>query len=248
MRGARRTALEVEIALRLSERRTRLGGQVRTMRRRRRWSQEELGRRAGLERNVIGRLERGEGRQDLDALERVAYALQAPLRLELGRDPQEEPADAGHLGMQELVLRLGRASGFDRRFELATRPAEPWRSIDVALGSERRQVAVQVECWNTFGDIGSASRSSTRKQAELDQLAVARWGAEARAALVWVVRESARNRALLAKYPEVFATGFPGSSRAWVAALTAGGPVPKEPGLVWCDVRRGRLFAWRRPG
>lgn len=61
------------------------------------------------------------------------------------------------------------------------------------------------------------------------------WGPSARAALVWVVRATARNRLLVARYPEVFATRFPGSSRAWVAALTAGGPIPTEPGLVWCD-------------
>ena len=90
------------------------------------------------------------------------------------------------------------------------------------------------------------SASPERKLAELEQAAVGRWGEEARAALVWVVRDSARNRALVARYPEVFAARFPGSSRAWVKALAEGGPVPADPGLVWCDLRRGRLYAWRR--
>ena len=174
--------------------------------------------------------------------------LGVPLNVSLGRDPKEDVADAGHLAMQELVLRLGRASGFERQFEVATRPAEPWRSIDVALGSSAKRVAIDVECWNSMGDIGAAWRSSARKTAELEQAAVARWGADARAATVWVVRDSARNRALVARYPEVFAARFSGSSRAWVEALTEGGPVPNEPGLVWCDARRGRLYAWRRAG
>jgi hypothetical protein len=43
---------------------------------------------------------------------------------------------------------------------------------------------------------------------------------------VWVVRPSAANRRLLARYPEIFRSAFPGSSRAWVAALTTGAPPP----------------------
>jgi len=105
---------------------------------------------------------------------------------------------------------------------------------------------IHVECWNVIGDIGAAVRSSTRKQAELADLAVARWGTDATTGLVWVVRATARNRALVARYPEVFARAFPGSSRGWVDALVNGVPPPEEPGLVWTDVGATRLFAWRR--
>ena len=217
------------------------------MRTRRGWSQEDLASRAGLDRNIVGRFERGEGRADLQTLERVALVFDVSFTVSLGRDPREDVADAGHLAMQELLLRLGRAAGFEVQFELATRPVEPWRSIDVAFGDPRRMVAVEVECWNTFGDIGVASRSSTRKLAELAQASIGRWGEDAKAALVWVVRDTTRNRALIARSPEVFASRFPGSSRAWVAALTAGAPIPTEPGLVWCNLRGGRLIAWRRP-
>jgi hypothetical protein len=104
------------------------------------------------------------------------------------------------------------------------------------------------ECWNTFGDIGAAARSSTRKQAELEDLAAAKWGADGKVGLIWIVRATARNRALLGRYPEVFASRFPGSSRAWLRVLQFGGIPPAEPGLVWCDVGATRLFEWRRPG
>lgn len=90
-------------------------------------------------------------------------------------------------------------------------------------------------------------RSFQRKLVEADALAVAAWGtAPYRVAGCWVVRATKRNRALLARYPEVFAAALPGSSRAWVAALTTGTEPPTEPGLVWCDVRCTRVFAWRR--
>lgn len=217
------------------------------MRQRRKWTQEELARRAGVDRTVIGRAERGEGRLDLETLERIGLALGVAVVVSFARDAREDVADAGHLAMQELVLRLARGAGYTAQFEVPTRPSEPWRSIDVAFGSDSRRVAIEIECWNTFGNLGEAARSSLRKLAELEQIAVGRWGAEARAALVWVVRDTARNRALLARYPEIFATRFPGSSRAWVAALTSGGEVPLEPGLVWCDVGWGRIYAWRRP-
>jgi hypothetical protein len=85
-----------------------------------------------------------------------------------------------------------------------------------------------------------------RKLAELEDMAVARWGEDARVGLVWIVRATRRNRALIAKYPEIFASRFPGSSIGWVRALTLGTEPPTEPGLVWCDVAATRLFEWRR--
>src|SRR5262245_30420760 len=196
MPRTRGSAITVEAERRSMERRARLGGQVRAMRTRRRWSQTHLGRRAGVDRNAVSRLERGIGTIDVDLLERVGIALEVPLRVEFARDPREDVADAGHLAMQELMLRHARSAGFERQFELATRPSEPWRSIDVAIGSDRQKVAVAEECWNTLGDVGASARQSARKLAELDQAAVARWGEEGRAA------------------PAVFATRFPGSSRA----------------------------------
>ncbi|HXG26231.1 MAG TPA: helix-turn-helix transcriptional regulator [Candidatus Binatia bacterium] len=246
MPGQKRTERDIAAKLHSDDRAVKVAGRVREMRRRRRWTQAELARRTGVGRMVIGRLERGQARLDLDLLDRIAEALGVWLTVDFGRDPREDVANAGHLAMQELMLRLARKHGLERQFELATRPAEPWRSIDVAVGSEAQRVIVDEECWNVIGDIGAAWRSSARKLAELEQAAVGRWGENGRAALVWVVRDSTRNRTLVARYPEVFASRFTGSSRAWVEALTSGGPIPTEPGLVWCDVRKGRIYAWRK--
>jgi hypothetical protein len=52
---------------------------------------------------------------------------------------------------------------------------------------------------------------------------------------------------LFAKYEASLRSRFPGSSSAWVQALTVpGAPIPDLPGIVWCDVRATRLFALRR--
>ena len=104
-----------------------------------------------------------------------------------------------------------------------------------------------MECWNTIGDVGAAARSSTRKVAEAAEVAIALGsGRPLTVAGCWVVRASARNRALVARYPEVFAVRFPGSSVGWVHALTRGAAPPLEPGLVWSDAGATRLFAWRQ--
>ena len=111
-----------------------------------------------------------------------------------------------------------------------------------------QRVLIIEECWNSFGNINAGVRSTRRKVAEAEQLAVALGGARPyRVAVCWILRDTRRNREILARYPEVFASVFTGSSRAWVAALTQGGAeIPTEPGLVWCDVRATRVFAWRR--
>src|SRR4051794_27443966 len=247
MPGTRRPGSAVEVDRRLREQRARLGAEVHGLRERRGWTRIELGRRAGLGRMVIGRLERGVGAVDLDGLIRISVACDQPLTVSFGRDRLEAPADAGHLAIQELVLRLGRAGAFQASFELPTKPAEPWRSADVVLTDDAAHRLVVAECWNTIGDVGAAARSSERKRAEAEQLAHGRWGPEVEVGLVWIVRATARNRMLLARYPEVFARRFPGSSRGWVMTLTSGDQPPTNPGLVWCDVAATRFFAWRRP-
>jgi transcriptional regulator with XRE-family HTH domain len=239
-----------------------LGGQLRGARERRRWTQLQLAERAGISRSALSDVENGRGGGNtLDTWQRLALASGRPLVVRLKRDPLEDVADAGHLAMQELVLRLGRVAGFISSFELATRPAEPWRSTDVGLRDDRRRMLVLCECWNAFGDVGAAARSTTRKLHEAESLAVAIWGeAPHQVASVWIVRDTIRNRELTRRYPEVFRSRFPGSSAAWVRALTVARravtvvqdmeadmpDVPFEPGLVWCDVHATRLFAWRQ--
>jgi transcriptional regulator with XRE-family HTH domain len=246
MPGIRRSAIVVEAKRRARERGARIGGEIRAMRSRRKWTQAEIGLRTGLGRMTISRLERGDGPLDLETLDRVGLALGVPLAVGFDRDTHDV-ADAGHLAMQELVLGITRGCGFVRQFEMPTRPSEPWRSADLGLASDARRLAIDAECWNTFGDVGAAARSSRRKLVELEELAVARWGERARARLVWIVRETARNRALIHRYPQVFASLFTGSSRGWVATLTTGSEPPEAPGLLWCDLASGRLHAWNRP-
>ena len=103
----------------------------------------------------------------------LSVALDLPLRLEFGRDALQEPTDAGHLKIQELMLRLARNNAIARFFELPTRPADPALSVDIGWRDDRRRVLILNECWNTFGSINLAVRSTHRKVAEAVQLAAA---------------------------------------------------------------------------
>lgn len=228
-----------------------LGRAVAAARQRRRWTQRQLADKVGLSESRVGQIERGAG-VGLPAHSwfSLSVALNLPLRLEFGRDALQEPTDAGHLKIQELMLRLARNLGVARFFELPTRPTDPALSADVGWRDDRRRVLILNECWNTFGSINAAVRSTHRKIAEAGQVAAATVhdGHEPyRVAACWIVRDTRANRDLLARYPEVFENAFPGSSQAWVRALTdPTAPVPNEPGLVWADLNATRVFAWRR--
>ena len=247
MTKVRRHELAAEAARRNRAQLGELGARVRSARVRRHLTQAQLGNRVGLGRATVSALERGfGGGHTLDTWQRLAMALDIPLRVELARDVLAVPDDDGHLRIQELLLRLGRAAGYTGSFELPTRPLDPARSADVCLIDRPQRRLLINECWNTFGDIGASARSTNRKLAEAQALAVSIFGEEpAYVGCCWVVRDTRRNRALVARYPEVFRARFPGSSDAWVRALTTGSLPPPEPGLVWCDVDATRLFPWR---
>lgn len=228
-----------------------LGHAIQAARQRRRWSQRQLGEKVGLSAWRIGQIERGQGiGASCQTWFALSHTLAIPLRIEFGRDASQEPADAGHLKLQELSLRLAREIRCSRTFELATRPSEPALSVDVGWRDDHRRVLILNECWNTFGNVNVSLRSTRRKIVEAEQLAAA-MGGEAgayRVAACWLVRDTRRNRDLIARYPDVFASAFPASSPVWVRALTASNaPVPDELGLVWTDLKATRVFAWRKP-
>ncbi len=251
MRRHRRTAARISGAALAAGVARGAGEAVRSSRRQRHLTQAALAAQVGISRARLAGIEAGRGGgAPLEVWLALGQALGRYLRFEFARDPRAELADAGHLDVQELVLRVARGGGWDRRWELRTRPGDRSRSADVALLDARGRRAVLNECWNTFGDLGYAARSSDQKLEELRQAAVVLGGdgAAYEVGLCWIVRDTAANRALMARYPHVFATRFPGSSLGWLRTLTLGAPMPSQAGLLWCDLRATRLFARRTSG
>jgi transcriptional regulator with XRE-family HTH domain len=223
---------------------TRLGGELRDGRRGTKLKQAQVAALIGVHQSRVSQIERGFGHAaPLAVWIAFGIAVQRPLAISASRSLISEPRDAGHLAAQELILQLGKANGIKGTFELPARAAPGATYIDVGLRDDRRRVLSVIEVWNRFEDIGAGSRNFKRKLAEAEALAVAAGGDgdPYRVAGCWVLRATAANRALVARYPAIFAAEFPGSSRAWLRSLLAGDTPPDEPGVVWVDVGATRL-------
>jgi hypothetical protein len=215
-----------------------LGRHVRERRHHQRLRLVDLGDRIGLSVNRLSMVERGHGEAlPLRAWVRIGAALGEPLAVNF--TPPIGPArlaDAGHLELQEWVLAMARRRGWKAGFEIPTRPADPRRSADVVIHAGER--IVLIECWNTIGDFGAAVRSTTRKLAEAEALAVA-VGATAVTGC-WLVRPTAANRALVRAYPEAIRAAFRASSTSWARTLIEGASAPEGGvGFAWLDPKVG---------
>ena len=249
MAGTKRPAARIRGASIAKDAVAKLGREIKQSRQRRRLHQQALADRVGVSRALVAKIEAGHATGTAPEIWfALAVSLDRFLKFEFARDPLQELADAGHADIQELVLRVVKPCGYRGGFELRTRPTDPSRSIDVPLLSHQQRRLVIVECWNTFGDLGGAARSSQQKQAFASEAAVVLGGDGDPYAvgMCWIVRDTKRNRELVARYQHIFDAFLPGSSLAWVKALTvSGAPMPAQPGLVWCDLRATRLFARR---
>lgn len=208
-------------------------------------SQAELGTIASMSQSAVSRVELGQGDGlSLRAWVRLATVVGLPVRFEFGRDPLRRPVDAGHLDLQELLLRRGAAQRYE---EVSTETPTGHGWVDVSWRSAARHLSIVLEAWNVIGDVGSGLRSFVRKVERVQDREMGQ-GSGHRVAGCWVVRSNERNRRLLSRYPHVFTTALPGSSRGWVAALEDGFDPPRDPGLVLCDPDRDRITEWRRVG
>jgi transcriptional regulator with XRE-family HTH domain len=248
MERRRRTSNEIEGDREARSIALGLGRVVREARKRLRLTQSALAEAVGLQRSRISEIERGLATgTPLIVWVRLGIVLKRPLAMGFSRDLEPAlPADAGHLAGQELLLRLARETSRTGLVELATRPLEPAHSVDVCLRDDPDRTLIINEIWNRFDDFGRAARSTDRKVADASGIAIGLGGDRPyRVAFCWLLVDSAANRAVVARFPEVIRARFPGSSHAWVRALNDGGQVPLEPGIAWIDLRTGRLVPMR---
>jgi transcriptional regulator with XRE-family HTH domain len=241
MRRATRAAARLDGVVEARWLASSLGAVVRDARERQRLTQAQLGRRVGLSQARISALERGLGvGLPLEIWIALGVALRRPLSVGFSRPIGADAAlaDAGHLDIQEYLLEIGRRNGRRGSFELATNRADPSYSIDICEEDPAHACLLVLEAWNRFGDLGAAARSSDRKVAEATRTAQ---GTPVEVRHCWIVRDTAANRNIARRYPEIFASRFPGSSTRWVEALEHGSRPPTEAGIVWFDPSRRRL-------
>jgi transcriptional regulator with XRE-family HTH domain len=238
LRARRRTA---EIA-------HRLGTMLREARRSMGLRQVDVAERAGVTQSWVSRMERGHGwTASLETWAAVAEAASVRLVTFLEAIPgADRPRDYEHLKRQQLIIDLARRGGWTAIPE-ATLERDRGRlfprSVDVRLRRTATGERAVVEIWDLFDDVGAAIRSFERKIADAESAGPEQVGAVGG---LFVVRGTRRNRQLVSEFHSLFAARFPGSSAAWLRALTEPeAPMPAQPAFIWTDVPGTRLIAAR---
>jgi hypothetical protein len=238
-RQGRRTSIEIAGATEAARIALTLGAQARAARRTRRQPLRVIARSLGISVTRLGELERGDGAgAPVETWVGLGIVLGRPLAVNFSRpiDEPRSPSDGGRLEIQEHILSLGRATGRAGTFELPTRPLhgrrserrakphpDPRRVLEHLRGPRRRRPRDEPQ-----GRRGGRHLAGRPRR---DGLGRPRFRREPRAA-----------RSLSAHHRR----RVPGSSRAWVRALTNGTQPPTPPGLVWFDPGTARLTERRR--
>jgi transcriptional regulator with XRE-family HTH domain len=250
-----------------------LGAMLRDGRARMGLKQLEAATAAGISRSEWSELERGKSRATLHLINRAGSAVNAPLDAFLRHASAADlPRDASQLKGQELLIVTAQPGGWQGLpEEQIDRDARTSRAADVLLFRERELVRQRervgqrelvgqrdthaceyalMEIIDWFHDVGEPLRAWSSRLAAVERYAIARMHDDIVPITsgCWVVRATQRNRRLVADHANLFRARFPGSGRAWLAALTNPAvAMPTRPSLLWINVKGDRLFPvrWR---
>jgi transcriptional regulator with XRE-family HTH domain len=244
----------------------RLGTALRDARRVAGHTQSQVADRASVSQPLISNLERGRGQTaSIETWACVAAALGEQFVGFLEHAPgATPPRDIEHLRRQSALIGMAAAGGWVALPEFAIDPgASRSRSIDVALIRTASREAIAAEIWDWFDDVGASLRGLDAKVTMLGSRlaegptnighgttdpARTRTHGDAdtwRVGGLFIIRDTRRNRAIVAELRPLFAARFTGSSTAWLRALTSDDTsTPDGHGLLWSE-SPGRLIASR---
>ena len=201
-----------------------VGRAVRTLRVRRGWRQEDLGRAVGVSRSVVWRVERGRRPGiTIDTLDALAAALGASIDLVLRWEGEglDRLLDEGHARLVDEVVRRLTALGWVVAVEVSFSRYGERGSIDVMAWHPERRALVVIEVKSVTPDM-QAMLSGIDRKARLGP-AIARergWPADV-AARVLVIWDTTTNRRRLAAHAASVRTALPAGSRE-IARVAAG--------------------------
>lgn len=147
----------------------RIGLSIRALRRRRGWTQAELGRRAGCSASEISRVERGAvATLVLRRLERILEAIGARLTVRILWQGEEldRLLDRDHAGMVEEMLRLLAIEGWIAFPEVTFQVAGERGSIDILAWHPVARVLLVIEIKSVMPDV-QATLSGVHRKARI---------------------------------------------------------------------------------
>jgi transcriptional regulator with XRE-family HTH domain len=167
----------------------RFGLMIRALRRRRRWTQEELGRRSGVSQSIVSRVERGQAvAQTVETLSRIAAALGARLRVTIlahGED-LDRLLDESHAAIVERIARMLTDLGWEVVPEATFSIYGERGSIDLLAFHPQTGALLVIEVKSTVPDVQATLAGIDRKARLAERIAMER-GWRVRSVSRWLV-------------------------------------------------------------
>lgn len=200
----------------------RFGLSIRALRRRRRWTQEELGRRAGLSRSAISRIERGSGDAlSVHVLRDVTGVLGARIRMQVLWQGEEldRLLDEGHARIVEYVIRLLDSEGWSVAPEVTFRFGPERGSIDVLAWHAPTRSLLVIEVKSVVADFQAMLAGIDRKARVAPEVARARGWEPATVSRLLVLPNDRTARRRLARFGATIDRALPARTvavRRWI--------------------------------
>lgn len=193
----------------------RFGLAIRALRRRLRWTQDELARRARVSQSLIARVERGGAdRVTPVVLRRICEALGARLtvRVDWHGEGLDRLLDADPAALVERVVRELQAAGWRCLVEATFAIGRERGSVDVLALHEATGSLLVIEVKSVIPDIQATLASLDRKVRLGPEIARDRGWRSERVATILVVAEGRTNRRRVQAVGATFATHLPSRS------------------------------------
>ncbi|TAK02084.1 MAG: XRE family transcriptional regulator [Chloroflexota bacterium] len=193
----------------------RFGLSIRALRRRRRWTQRELGRRARVSRSEVSRVERGgAATPSLRILDAIVAALGARLLVRVLWQGEEldRILDREHARLVEVLLRRLSDGGWTAFPEITFQVAGERGSIDVLAWHERTRALLVVEVKSVVPDIQATLAGLDRKARLGPSIAAGRGWRAATVSRLLVLPENRTARRRIASVGATFDRALPARS------------------------------------
>ena len=208
---------------------------VRRLRRQRGWRQADLGRRIGVSRELISRLERGDVRGlTLGSIEKVADSLGATVDVTLRwhGEQLDRIADAAHAALQKAVAEELTSCGWLVQVEVSFNNYGDRGRVDVIAFHPGTRVVVAVEVKTALGDLQETlGRIDIKARLARTIAGEAGWSGVTGAVAMLVIGDSRTARRLVAQHAALFAR-YSLRGRAALAWLRRPRP-PVPTGVLW---------------